>query len=119
MELLQSILLAAVVAGTGLLVEWVRRRLGIEGMRRIEMELHLRQDLAVIAVKYAEQAYRNLRGPDKYVHASEWLSKALEARGLRVSPEDLRALIEWALREIRDEFGDQWGKAARSEQGLS
>ena len=115
MEFLQNALLLLIAAAIGLLMEVLRRQLGLDTLRKIEAELHLKQDLAIVAVKYAEQAYRSADGPAKYVHASEWLSGVLEPRGVRISPDDLRALIEWALREIRDEFGDQWGKVARGE----
>ena len=115
MELLQSIVLLLIAAVVGLLVELIRRRLGLETMRKIEAELQLKQDLAIVAVKYVQQAYRASDGNVKYVHATRWFAGVLEARGFKMSPEDLRALIEWALREIRDEFGDQWGKVARGE----
>ena len=114
MEFLQNALMLLIAAAVALLMEVLRRQLGFDTLRKIETELHLKQDLAMVAVKYAEQAYRNSTGPAKYVHASEWLSLVLESRGLKMSPEDLRALIEWALREIRDEFGDQWGKSKMS-----
>ena len=114
MEFLQNALMLLIAAAVALLMEVLRRQLGFDTMRKIELELQLEQDLALVAVKYAEQAYRGSTGPAKYVHASEWLSTVLEARGMRVSPENLRVLIEWALREIRDEFGDQWGKSKMS-----
>ena len=106
----QNIMYLVISATVAIGAEYLRRRLGLERIKKIQEELAAKQDLAVIAVKYAEQAWQAVDGPTKYVHASEWLAMTLEAKGISSTPEDIRALIEWALRTIKDEFGEEWAK---------
>jgi LL-H family phage holin len=94
--------LVAVVA------EYVRRVLGTERLRRIQEELATKQALALAAVRFVEQVYHDLHGEEKYQQALEWLSSRLAQYGLKATPEELRGLIEAALRAIKDEFGNDW-----------
>ncbi|WP_207545233.1 phage holin, LLH family [Desulfoscipio geothermicus] len=114
MTFAQSIMYLVISAAVAIAAEYLRRRLGVERLKQIQKELILKQDLAVVAVKYAEQAWRNLDGESKYEGASEWLAEALEARGIHAEPEDIRALIEWALREIKDQLGEEWAKVSEA-----
>lgn len=90
------------------LVELIRRRLGTEKMRRIQKELETKQELALLAVRFAEQAYRDAGGPQKYSQAANWLAKRARERGIKVTGEEIQGLIESALRTLKDEFGEQW-----------
>lgn len=87
---------------------YLRQRVGAEKIHKIKLELELKRDLAIVAVKYTEQFWRNAKGDEKYVKASEWLAYALRNRGINVDPSDIRALIEWSLREIKDQLGEEW-----------
>lgn len=58
----------------GLAVEYLRRRLGTEKMKRVQEELNAKQDLALIAIRFAEQVYKDLHGEEKYQKAAEWLA---------------------------------------------
>jgi len=51
-----SILVPVLVA---MAVEYIRRRLGYEKMKKIQEEIITKQNLAVLAVRFVEQAYRN------------------------------------------------------------
>lgn len=108
MTFAQYILYLVISAAVAITAEYIRRRLGTEKLLKLQEELSLKQDLAVVAVKYAEQAWREANGPQKYLQASEWLATALQARGVKTTPEDVRAMIEWALREIKDQLGEEW-----------
>lgn len=100
------VLLATVAAGFA--VAWLRKRLGVEGMRKIETELATKQELAALAVRFVEQAYKNLDGADKYDMAARWLSDQAKGFGLKVSSDEVKGLIEAALRAFKDEFGEAW-----------
>ena len=105
------ILLVTVVAGYA--VAWLRKRLGVEGMRRIEAELATKQELAALAVRFVEQVYKDLHGEEKYTKAAEWLAARAGELGLVVTGDEVKGLIEAALRAFKDQFGEEWAKAAK------
>lgn len=104
------VLLATIAAGYA--VAWLRKRLGVEGMKRIEAELATKQELAALAVRFTEQVYKDLHGPEKYQKAAEWLAARAQEHGLKVSSDEIKGLIEAALRELKDTFGEEWAKAS-------
>jgi hypothetical protein len=67
--------------------------------------------MAVLAVRFVEQVYVDLHGQEKYEKAAEWLSTRLLSKGLDVSAGEIKGLIEAALRELKDSFGEEWAKA--------
>lgn len=103
-----AILIPALAA---LAVELIRRRLGVEKMNRIQRELETKQDLAALAVQFVEQAYKDLKGEEKYNAAASWLATQAVDRGLNVSAEEIQGLIEAALRMFKDAFGEEWAAA--------
>lgn len=104
------VLLATVAAGYA--VAWFRKRLGVEGMKRIEAELAAKQELAALAVRFVEQVYKDIHGEAKYQKAAEWLAARVGELGLKITPEEIKGLIEAALRTFKDEFGEEWAKQA-------
>jgi len=91
-------------------IELLRRRLGLERIKKIQEELATKQELAKIAVKFAAQAYKDLGGPGKFEEAADWLASQALAIGIKISADEIKGLIEWALREIKDELGEEWAK---------
>lgn len=106
-KFLSEILIGLVSIGTVVLITFLRRKGWLD---KIETELLIKQELATLAVRFAEQFYRDLGGPEKYVQASVWLSARLSEKGIAISEEEIRGLIEAALREIKDQFGNEWAK---------
>ncbi len=100
------LILATLLAGFAM--AWLRKRIGVEGMNRIGAELATKQKLAALAVRFVDQAYRDLHGEAKYQKAAEWVVARAMELGLKVTPEEIKGLIEAALREIKDEFGNEW-----------
>lgn len=90
--------------------EYLRRRLGNERLERIKRELETKKELASTAVKFAEQAWRDLGGQTKYEAAAGWLAAEAQARGIKVTVTEIKGLIEAALREIKDYMGEEWAK---------
>ena len=64
-KLIWDILLLLITLGVGLFVAWLNKRLGTEGMTKAQAEWSNMQELALVAVRYAEQAYRNYGGSIK------------------------------------------------------
>lgn len=93
-----------------LAVEYLRRRLGTERVKRIQEELATKQELAILAVRFVEQVYKDLHGPDKYQKAAEWLAARAQEHGLKLTADEIKGLIEAALRQLKDAFGNEWAK---------
>lgn len=98
----------------GLAVEYLRKRLGTEKMRKIQEELAAKQDLAMLAVRFVEQVYRDLHGEEKY-NKAEWLVTQAAGVGIKLTSDDVKGLIEAALREMKDAFGEEWAKTIQRE----
>lgn len=99
-----------------MLVEWLRRRLGLEKMQRIQKELETKQELAGLAVRLVEQSYNDLQGEEKYNQAAEWLVHQAKQRGINVTAAEVKGLIEAAVRTAKDIFGEEWAKQAAEEE---
>lgn len=112
-RLLYDILILLATVAAGYAVAWLRKRLGVEGMRRVEAELATKQELAGLAVRFVEQVYRDLHGEAKYQKAAEWLAARAGELGLTVTADEIKGLIEAALRAFKDEFGEEWAKAVK------
>lgn len=106
-------LISTIVAG--LLVFLIKRSLGIVTMKKIQQELSTKTELAQLAVKYVEQVFGGaLKGPEKFAKAIEWLTAQSNRLGITISQSEMQGLIEAALRDLKDTFGEDWGKVVQS-----
>lgn len=110
LDLLYNLLLVLVTLLAGYAVAWVRKKIGVEGMKRIEAELATKQELATLAVRFVEQTYKYLHGEAKFSKAAEWLIAQAGRIGLKLTEDEVKGLIEAALRELKDAFGNEWAK---------
>ncbi|MGB9825726.1 MAG: phage holin, partial [Desulfofundulus sp.] len=101
-QLAYDLLAILIPALAALAVEYLRRRLGTEKVKRIQEELATKQELATLAVRFVEQVYKDLHGPDKYQKAAEWLAARAQEHGLKLTAEEIKGLIEAALRQLKD-----------------
>ncbi|NLZ52784.1 MAG: hypothetical protein GX892_06510 [Thermoanaerobacteraceae bacterium] len=67
--------------------------------------------LIFYAYRFVEQVYKDLHGPDKYQKAAEWLAARAQEHGLKLTADEIKGLIEAALRQLKDAFGNEWAKA--------
>jgi len=110
MAIIENLLIIIVTLVAGFVVAYLRKRLGVEGMHKIALELSLKQELAELAVKFVEQIYRDFDGEEKYTMAAIWLADRISELGLKITESEVKGLIESALRTLKDEFGEQWAK---------
>ena len=103
-------ILAPVLAA--LIVELLRRKLGTEKLKQVKEELASKQELALLAVRFVEQVYIDLHGPEKYDKAAWWLANRALEKGIMLQTDEIKGLIEAALRQMKDAFGEEWAKAA-------
>lgn len=108
LQLLFDIIAVLVPVLVGYLVAWLQKRIGTEKVQQIKQELETKQELARIAVQFVQQAYKDLGGPEKYEKAAEWLSNMATQMGLQLSTDEVKALIEAALKQLKAELGDAW-----------
>jgi LL-H family phage holin len=108
-----DVLAVLIPALVGLLIEYLRRKLGAEKMKKIQDELLTKQQLAMIAIQLVEQFYKDIKGEDKYNKAAEWLSQRCKDYGLVVTAEEIKGLIESAIRTAKDTWGEDWANAIK------
>lgn len=111
LKLAYNILAILVPALVALGVELIRRKLGVEMIKKITQELQAKQDWALLAVRFVEQSFKDLHGQEKYNQAAIWLSARAQENGLAISDSEVKGLIEAALRLIKDELGEDWANA--------
>lgn len=93
-----------------LAAEWLRRKLSVERLQRIQKELETKQELAILAVRCIEQVCQDLKGTEKYNQAANWLASRAQECGLQISDDEIEGLIEATLRAFKDEFGEGWAR---------
>jgi len=112
MKLTYDVLSILILVAVTLVIAWLKKKLGVEGMRRVQEELSAKQELALLAVKAVEQLWTGvLLGEEKADKASEIISGQAARAGLKIAPEEIKTLVEWAVRTLKDEFGESWAKA--------
>ncbi len=100
---------------------FILAKLGTENAKKaqaeienIQKQIEGKQGLAWEAVKFAEQAGKDLKlkGEQKYRLAAEKFMERVEVEfGILLDEEEIEVLIKAALREIKDTFGEQWANA--------
>ncbi len=65
-------------------------------------EMLLKEEWAEAAVKFAEQTYGALDGPQQLEIALDWASARMKEHGLKVKTDELRGLIEQAVYELKE-----------------
>ncbi len=94
-----SVLVAGVFAYYG--IAFLRRKGIWEVIKQKEI-------FALMAVRFAEELYAHLDGPEKLEKACEWAVDQLRKIGIKTTKEDIMGIILAMLREIKDEFGEEW-----------
>lgn len=112
-EIITAVFLSLISIATAVFITYLRRRGWLD---TIETEIAAKQELAALAVRFAEQFYRDLNGPEKYRRAAIWLEEQLAENGIRFSADEIRGLVEAALRQIKDQFGDEWSEETKNKQ---
>lgn len=93
-----------------MIVEVIRRYLGLQKMAQINRAIVSKKALALIAVRFVEQSYQDLHGQEKFDKAAEWLVEQVNQYGFSISESEIKGLIEAALHQLKDEFVSEWQK---------
>ena len=100
-DLIAAILLVLVGAGATWLFGVLRKR-GILDL------IDAKEHLAVIAVRFVEEYYKDIKGEEKLDKACEWMAEALKSFKIKATPEEIKGFVLNALRRIKDEYGNRW-----------
>jgi len=65
-----------------------------------------KEELAMIAVQFVQQAYQDFGGEEKFGAAMEYLSYSLSKHGLKISAAEMESLIESAVYEMKQAWFD-------------
>lgn len=93
-----ALVLTAFASGVTGIVAWAARLIRRYVLRHLdERELALLRQIAVISVDYVEQVYQGADGPTKLAEATRVANAMIASYGLKVSAEQLLAIIEAAV----------------------
>jgi len=112
LQLLYDIIAILVPILVGYAIAWLQKRIGTEKLEAVVRELATKRELARVAVLFVQQAYKDLGGAEKYDKAAEWLSDAADKIGIQLTEEEIKGLIEAALKELKTELGEAWDELA-------
>jgi len=111
-DILKELLYAVVMACVIILTNWIR---SLAVYKKIKSELETKRELALIAVQFVEQAFKDLKGQEKFNKAAEWLAEQLTKQGLKIDEKEIKALIEAAVRQMKDTFGEDWANFSKED----
>lgn len=106
---LLQLLAALLSVGIGFVINFLKKKIGNEKIKGIKEQLEAKKELALLAVKFVEQAFNHLDSETKYNEAAKWLSNRAKDVGLTITDAEVKGLIEGALRDIKDQLGENWG----------
>ncbi|UMZ74083.1 phage holin, LLH family [Natranaerofaba carboxydovora] len=115
-DILKNVLLVLSSALAAYLASWVKNKIGKDMVEKSERELQMKKDLARITVGFIEQSYNYLNGQDKLSAGSRWLESRFKDLGLKYSNDEIRGLIEAALREFKSSYKEEWLKNGESSE---
>jgi hypothetical protein len=107
-----------------LVIGLLSKKFGLENLIKLQnvyeshqAEIALIKQLAVISVRAIEQKYGGIKfGAEKLALAMKDLSEALEKIGIQISAKELDKFVHDALKELKDEFGEQWDKKVKEKE---
>lgn len=114
-EIVKPVLAVLVPFAAYFVVDLLRRKAHEAGIDIARAKTWRKNELARYAVLFAQQAYKSAGGQEKYLQASVWLAERLAQANINITDEEIRGLIESALKELKLEFGAAWDEAVAKE----
>lgn len=106
-------LLLNVVCIVGLILSYfiislLKKKVGIENIKKIEAEIKNNQELAKLVVLYVQKYFETADSETKFNEAYIALSEILGKKGIALTETEIKVLIESALKILKKQFGDMW-----------
>ena len=76
----------------------------VRNIYRKYVTTEIKQNVIRTAVRFVEQVYKDIHGPEKLAQAMAKASEILEGYGITISESELVAMIEAAVNEFNDAF---------------
>ena len=80
---------------------------GVGWWKSVTMEAWIKE-LIVDGVLFVQERYWDHSGMQKFELAKQWIIMRLSEKGINVSEEWIDGLIDAVVKQLRDEFGDEW-----------
>ncbi|AEO93296.1 gp25 [Bacillus phage G] len=112
-SILSDLLILVTTVGASYLVLFLKNKLGVEKLKKIQQESELLREVVEAGVRYAEQRFSS---GEKLDEAAKWISERLGEKGINATPEEINGLIESTVRRFKDEFGNEWANAVKDEK---
>lgn len=92
-------------------IAYVKKKIGVESMNKLNAELMNKQVIVDAVVLLVQQVYEKYSGEQKYAIALETASTWMMEKGLSVTADELRSMIEASVKALKAEFGKAWSEA--------
>lgn len=84
---------------------------GKENAKKLQTVVEAKKQLIKTAVLFVQQVYGHFTSEHKYNLAVEHIQKQFEKFGFKTDGNEIRGMIEEAVKVLKKEFGDSWTKA--------
>lgn len=108
---LQQIVLLLILALAG----WLGNQ--VKNLYKKYITTKIKQNICRTVVRFVEQVYQDLHGPEKLAQAMAKASEILEGYGITISESELVAMIEAAVNEFNNAFAKTAGGSGKHETG--
>lgn len=108
---LQQIVLLLILA----LASWLGNQ--VKNLYKKYITTKIKQNICRTAVRFVEQVYQDLHGPEKLAQAMAKASEILEGYGITISESELVAMIEAAVNEFNNAFAKTSAGSGKHETG--
>lgn len=117
--LLNTIIGLLGTALTGLIgvgINLLYKKIGLAGMQKVDTVLAQKQTLAILAVKFAQQAFEDLSGKAKFEKAAAFMANLAAEHNITITSDEIEGLIESALKDAKTAFATDWKKEEETTQ---
>ena len=108
---LQQIVLLLILALAG----WLGNQ--VKNLYKKYITTKIKQNICRTVVRFVEQVYQDLHGPEKLAQAMAKASEILEGYGITISESELVAMIEAAVNEFNNAFSKSAAGSGKHETG--
>lgn len=92
-----NLLMVAIITLITSLVGWVTKKIGTANLEKVKSTMEAKSTLVEKGVAFAEQAYSDLGGQEKYQKVLEWVETQAAKVGLSFNDDEIKGLIEAAV----------------------
>lgn len=92
-----NLLMVAIITLVTSMVGWIVKKIGTANLDKVKSTLEAKSALVEKGVAFAEQAYKDLEGAEKFEKALDWIEAQAAKINLTFTDDELKGLIEAAV----------------------